>query len=620
MARLRGDVIAFSVGALAVLGISIGLTVRHGAARSDVRRRFSGSRVVAELPTALASPRLQVPMRVVVIRDDAAADYYGRATTLDSIVAAWSTALRAAGAGGEVVSSRDLGRARNARVLVIPSSPCLTVATREAIGAAATRGQGIILTGLAGTQDAGCRPIGYGLITTLTGASRVEPLGDRPMSYVTIPDGGPLAADIPPGARIDVKPGAQVALRVADRDAFYSDYALEPTGVERQPLLDGAIAHAPNGRGRIVYWGFELRDVVGTPWGRGVVALLVRNSVAWSAGVAIASVEAWPAGHHAAAVIAQDVEADYSDARFALDSLNAARVPSTFYLVSDLAGHNKRLSKAMADAGEIGSHTENHRLLGGATLDEQRKRLHISQRDLTDLLGYPVRGLRPPEEQFDRATLVAWLRNGGTYVFGANDSRSGAPELLPLDGDTLILLGRVTPDDFGARADARAGVETAAAAYLNDFGKMRSLGGLYVLSYHSQLLARPDQVPVLARVARAIARDSTVWLATVGDVAQWWRARAGLIVSARVKGDQLVVDIRNRGPGMVTDAVVRVALAAPRRARTASVPLLASAPGIVRLALPPVGPGARRSVTVSLLAACGMGNILSCAGTSDSYR
>jgi hypothetical protein len=600
MARLRGDVVAFSLGALAVLGISIGLTLRNRGDANAGRRRFSGSRVVADLPTALASPRLQAPLRVALIRDDAAADYYGKATTLDSIVVSWRAALRVAGADVDVVRSADIARASAARVLVIPSSPCLTAATRGAIESAASRGQGIVLTGLAGIHDAGCRPLGYGLITTLTGASRVQPLGDRPMTYITIPDRGPLAADIPPGARIDVKPGAQVALRVPERDAFYSDYTLEPQGVDSQPLLDGAVAHANHGRGRVVYWGFELRDVVATPWSRGVVALLVRNSVAWSAALPIASIESWPAGHRAAAVIAQDVEADYGDARFALDSLTAAKVPSTFYVVSDLARHNKRLSKAMADAGEIGSHTENHRLLGGAALDVQGERLRVSQRDLSELLGHPVRGLRPPEEQFDRATLIAWLKSGGTYVFGANDSRSGAPELLPLDGDTLVLLGRVTPDDFGARADAKAGIEKAAAAYLNDFAKMRALGGLYILSYQSQVLARRDQVPVLARVARAMARDSTVWLTTVGDVAQWWRARSGLATSAKVSGDQLVVDVRNRGPGMVNGAIVRVVLGTRRTARSASVTLLDSEAGVLRLAIPPIGPGARRTITVAL--------------------
>jgi peptidoglycan/xylan/chitin deacetylase (PgdA/CDA1 family) len=598
MPRLRGDLVAFSLGALAVVGISVGLTMRHGA-QTVAHRRFSGSRVVADLPTALAPARLN-GMRVSVVRDDAAADFYGKSTTLDSIVSAWRTVLRAAGATVDVVRSSQLDRARGSRVLVVPSSPCLSVATREAIDAAATRGQGVILTGLAGTLDAGCRRIGYGLITTLTGASRVEPLGERPMTYITVPDGGPLATDVPPGARIDVKPGSQVALRVADRDAFYSDYTLEPQGVDSQPLLDGAMAHATHGRGRVVYWGFELRDVVATPWSRAVVALLVRNSVLWSAGSVLASVEPWPDGHRAAAVIAQDVEADYSDARYALDSLNSAKVPSTFYLVSDLARHNKRLTKAMADAGEIGSHTDDHSLLGGSALDAQRSRLERSQHDLTDLLGYPVRGLRPPEEQFDRTTLVAWLKSGGTYVFGANDSRSGAPELLPLDGDTLVLFGRVTPDDFGARSDARLGVDRAAAAYLNDLAKMRALGGLYILSYHSQVLARPAQVPILARVARSIAADSSIWLATVGDVARWWRGRAGLVLSAGVSGNRLTVDVTNRGPAMVSGAVVRLVIGGDRTVKSASVEAMRAEAGVVRLALPAIAPGARRTVTATL--------------------
>lgn len=591
--------LAFALSAVAVVGISVGLTIRHRADAADVRKRFSGSRVVADMPTALGSSRLATPLRVIVVRDDAAASFYGKATTLDSIVGVWRAALRAAGATVSVVRSGALAGAGGAAVLVVPSSPCLTVATREAIDAALARGDGVLLTGLAGVQDAGCRQLGYGLITSLTAAWRVAPLGDRPMTYVTVPDGGPLASGIPPGARIDVKPGAQVALRLPSRDAFYSDYTLEPAGVANQPLLDGAIAHSARGRGRVVYWGFELRDVVGTPWGRGISALLVRNSVAWAGGAPLAAVEPWPAGHRAAAVIAQDVEADFADARYALDSLAAAKVRSTFYLVSNLARHNKRLSKAMADAGEIGSHTENHQRLGGATLDDQHKRLEVSQRELRELLGAPVSGLRPPEEQFDRATLVAWLKSGGSYVFGANDSRSGAPELLPLDGDTLVLFGRVTPDDFGTAADARAGVDLAAAGYLDDFAKMRALGGLYILSYHSQLLARPDQVPVLARVARTIAADSAVWLVTVADVARWWRQRAALEVSTRSANGRLLVDVRNRGSTAVIGAVVRVVPADRRTARSATVTLLAAPPGTVRLALPPLAPGTRRTISLA---------------------
>jgi peptidoglycan/xylan/chitin deacetylase (PgdA/CDA1 family) len=312
-------------------------------------------------------------------------------------------------------------------------------------------------------------------------------------------------------------------------------------------------------------------------------------------------VEPWPGSHAAAAVVAQDVEAGFANARYALDSLTAAHVRATFFVTSDLTRRNKQLTRMFAAAGEVGSHTENHRLLGGTSPGEQRERLGVSQRDLTALVGAPVRGLRPPEEQFDLATMAAWLDNGGTYLFGANDSRSAAPELLPVGRDTLLLLGRVTPDDFGARSDVRLGTDRLATAYLNDFAKMRSLGGLYVLSYHSQVLARPELVPVVARIARRLVADSATWVATAADIATWWRARAGLLVSAHTAGGERVsIDVRNRGSNPVSGAIVRVAMRSSAPARGAGVVVLPSDPGIVRIALPPIPGRATRRFQLSL--------------------
>ena len=159
------------------------------------------------------------------------------------------------------------------------------------------------MTGLTGVDDAGCRPIGYGLIVASTGASRADTLESRAMTYVTLPAGTPLTADIPPGSRIDLNPGRQVALRLPRRDGFYSDYYLQPQPAGDSPLLDGAITHQSYGHGRIVYWGFELRDVVALPWDRALAELLVRNSIGWAAGIPSASVEPWPNGRQAAASI-----------------------------------------------------------------------------------------------------------------------------------------------------------------------------------------------------------------------------------------------------------------------------------------------------------------------------
>lgn len=571
---------------IAVVAISLVLTMRARAAPVPAPARFSGSSVVLRMPSLLPQARLPARLRVSIVHDDAAAGYYDSPATLDTIVRAWRDVLAGVGADARIVRSAQL-RSGQADVIVVPSSPCLTIETREAIELAGARGQGLIVTGMAGVHDAGCRPIGYGLVIGLTGASRAEVLRDRPMVYVSIPGHGPLSADIPPGARLNISPGAQIALRAPRRDAFYSDYTLGAQPARGEPFLDVAVLRAAYRGARVVYFGFEISDAVRTPWNRAVLRLLVRNAAAWAGDLAVASVESWPGGHASAAVLAQDVEAGFENAKHALDSVRAAGVRSTYFVTSNLALRNRRLTRRMAAGGEIGTHSENHRLLGGTPFEEQLERLRITQHELTQLVGAPVRGLRPPEEQFDEATMAAWLGAGGTYMLGANDSRCAAPELLPIRGDTLVLVPRVFGDDFAAAGPGRRRSPSAVGALLRgELAKSRAVRGLYVLSYHSQLLARPEYVPQLAAIAREVAADSSVWLTTADDMAAWWLGRADLDVRVvRRSSERLDVVVRNRAARVVQDAVVHVSLPRGRRLRGASVPHLEADEGSARLLL-----------------------------------
>jgi len=601
MKRPGRGTLAFTVPAAIVVGVSLLLTRERGGAAVPEPARFSGSVTVQRLPSLLGDARLPARVKVAVIRDDAAASFYDSAAVLDSIAAQWRRVLDDLGAQVRVVRSSQLEAAREAKVIVVPSSPCLSLATWELLDRAASGGTGIVLTGRAGVMDAACRPIGYGLVVAATGATRAAPLDDRSTVYVTFPAGSPLTSGIPPGARAELRPATQIALRRRGRDAIYTDYAMYPAPAHEQPLLDAAVTHGTYRRARVVYWGFDLHDAVDRPWTHAVLRLLARNSIEWAAALPNAEVEPWPLGRRAAAAIAQDVEAEFGNARFALDSLRAIGVPTTFFLTSELAARHDQLSLDLRDAGEIGTHSENHRLLGGLPLETQRRRLRVTQDELRDLLGATVIGLRPPQEQFDEATMRAWLANGGTYLFGANDSRSAAPELLDIGGDTLVLLGRVGGDDFaivGVGHGRDTAVEGIARAYLDDFEHLRALGGMFVLSYHSQLLGRPEYVPALARVARALAADTTVWLTTTGRIANWWRARAALSLHVRERRNGVEIEIRNSGDDYVQGAVARVRVPRADRPSDANVRLLANATGELRFVIPTMEPRSTLTATV----------------------
>lgn len=598
--------LAFAV-AVAVLTFAVVAWQRRRAlahtAERDARR-FAGAETVLNRGSRLPPATLGAVVRVAILRDSASDAYYDRRATMDTIVATWRQALAAIGAIAREVSPISALAMSDEQVLIVPASPCLGRAARHALDVASRRGVGLVVTWLSGVRDGGCRQVGYGLIAQMSGATRLDTLdASSSESYVTFLGGGPLAVDIPPGARLELAPANHVALRTPEREAYFSDYVLNPHAVRNELLLDGALVQRIIGASRAVYWGFDLRSVVNRPWDRALALRLTRNSVAWAAGVPLTAVEPWPNGKAAAAVFAQDVEDEFTNARYALDSLRAAKVPGSYFLVSRLAQANAELTRALAANGEIGSHTPRHLLLGGASAEQQRNMLAESQRELTGLLGHSVAGLRPPEEQYDSTTLVEWLRSGGRYVFATLNGRAASPEILDVGTRPLVMLGRVTNDDFievGRRGNTS--VDSLATRFNTAFDKVHALGGLYLLSYHSQMLARPELVPALARVARYVAGDTTTWVTTAGAVADWWLGRSNLSVQARRSGPaRLVLDVRNEGTSSIDGVVTRIVVTGGHAVSASDgVRVLSSSGNVIRLLLPPLAPRAFLRTTIEL--------------------
>ena len=191
----------------------------------------------------------------------------------------------------------------------------------------------------------------------------------------------------------------------------------------------------------------------------------------------------------------------------------------------------------------------------------------------------------------ERAARISWARN---------DSRCVAPELLSVGRDTLVLLPRTERRFRDARADRASGSCRTALSGIG-FAWIRSLGGLYALSYHSQLLSRPEHLPALGAIARTIASDATIWVATAGDISRWWLARSQLQASAVLAdGNRLEITVRNRGTNGVRGSVIRVFQPSELQAVRSSGQLLRSEPGVTRVLIPFIAARQTKVISVAL--------------------
>jgi peptidoglycan/xylan/chitin deacetylase (PgdA/CDA1 family) len=313
-----------------------------------------------------------------------------------------------------------------------------------------------------------------------------------------------------------------------------------------RPFFDAAALRATVGPGRVVAFGYSPTDLVGD-WSTDIGKIIASNAVQWAAGHHMFQLAPWPDGKKAAAVMAIDVEADYQNARDALDALAPYKLPGTAFIVGFLAQADPVTTRRLVENMEIGTHTQRHLPLDTLTDLGQAEELANSQRIAEQIAGRPVTGFRPPEERFTPATLQIWSDLGGRYVFASNNGRAAGPEILPLLPDSLVLLGRVSEDDY-EMLDRSSLRDRAKMSHLlvEQVGESIAYRGLYMFSYHSHMMSQKQLTPVLQELASKLARTPEVWTTTAGQVAEWWRARAAIQLVTAPDGRSAT--LTNTGP------------------------------------------------------------------------
>jgi peptidoglycan/xylan/chitin deacetylase (PgdA/CDA1 family) len=551
--RIALTVSAIGVALLSMLGFVLWRTLpplmpeeKHMA---ETTRPSKAYKPVSNLPTVLESPDLS-NIRFALITNVEnnrvhSAGYYDREVQL------WRKWMLSAGAREVAIP--------DAEVLIAPAAECLGVAERNQITYKLAAGGGLVSTGVMGASGGQCEMSHDTLVTRLLGITPadVAPADIRRGESVHAIVLGEtlLGARIPPGARIELEAEKQIAFHSKNREIFYTNYERVTRPVKGVAYFDGAATRAQVGKGRYVAFGFDFQNLA-DDWSKRLMADAMASAVRWAAGYPVVQIAPWPEGKKAAAVLAMDVEADFHNARNTVPVINGTHIPATAFVVGKLAEADPRTMQMLASYREIATHTYDHLPLDTFSIAGQMHELEKSKRVTEKLAGRGVPGMRPPEERFNFETLKIWADLGGDYVFGANNMRVAAPEIVPLDPDSLILLARVSEDDFELlERDKMRDASKISTVIIDQLNEVLALRGLYMFSYHSHMFAQKELVPILQQLAQKIAATPSIWAATAGEVATWWRNRSHLQLSPRADGSMRLL---NAGQYPVENIVLRV--------------------------------------------------------------
>jgi peptidoglycan/xylan/chitin deacetylase (PgdA/CDA1 family) len=520
-------------------------------------------RVVEVTPDVSLPPQTTAaPWVANILVSRSSAVFFPDKTYYSALVARWDALLKEAGANVNHISGAESIRALGAdQLLVVPAAVCLAAAERAALERHVQRGGHLLASWATGARGADCGWLGYDFMAEIAGAEAVGTLERYSPTFLAVPYGSALAAGLPPGIRIELKNEPWITLRSPASLAFWSDWALNPRAGPYGGAASAAASHVNGAGARVAWFGFRL-DMGASEYDQRFIDRFVQNAALWAAGHVIADVDPWPGGYRAALAITQDVERDFANSRLLARRFSDLDVPVTFFVVSKLVKEDKELAETLLAAGEVGSHGVDHRQVAGRLWGNQLAALRQARNDVRGWTGERPLGLRPAREIYDQFTLEAWRRYGGFYIAGTNRARSAAPEIFTVPSGPVVVLPRVVDDDYAVMiVRGKSSPDSLESALLSALHKMRSLGGLQLVTLHTQLIDNERRVDAVESVVRAAYDAGDVWVAGTGELADWWLRRSQLDVRIRERADlSAIVTVRNAGHTPISSAWIQVHL------------------------------------------------------------
>lgn len=521
------------------------------------------------------------PLTVALLKSDYTPGYPEAKWRYEQIIPRWQALLSEIGIEYELITDTQLekGMLEEFTVLILPAALCLSEQERSSIRGFLNEGKGVVASSTVGARSQNGEWVGWGLLEELTDSKVADYLGKKPGVWITFVGDSPLSMGLGPGFRMQFHVGQQIGISRASRDAYWSDWGRYPRRITKESHSDVAVIHGSYGKGRTVWFGFTVTEAIEDSLDQMALKRFLLNAILWTGRIPMSQAWYWPGSHQGAAIFVQDVEHQFENGENAAETLREEGVPGTFFCVSDLAIDNQALVTTFAEIGEVGSHSDDHQVFKGQPFDLQLRRMKKSISDLERMTDVQVKGLHPPQELWDEKSSKAWATVGGEYIYGNPSFRQLLPELVTIEKspskglnriDTLVVIPRTVRDDYDFLIkQGLTDKEEILRLHKLDFEKIWDVNGLYTFSYHSHLLASPDNVGILASLVK-YAKMHDLWFTTAEEVCRWWKMRKRVFVETHmVSDDCILLSTRNLNSESIAHLSVVVYL--PRTPKTVEI-------------------------------------------------
>ena len=483
----------------------------------------------------------------------------------------WEIFLRKYKIPFQIVASVDKLEKAQPRVLLLPSSVALSEREKQAVANFRAKGGGVLASWLTGVRGERGEWQGFGFMeNTLDVKVLGNTEADENDNFMMPHGDSPVTHSLPAGMRIWLeRPKDWYSLRLSGRYPTAQIMDWSRTFVLAKPTSTIVFDERPQPSGQLsrsVVLGYPERLWLSAD--PKLLEAIAHNSLMWLLRRPDAYLSAWPYPYKSAFVLAVDSADAILDIDVAFaESFEEIGGRATYYILSDNAAKSaNNLKKISARGHEINYHGDSFAgfkdqssAVQGGRLDAMVKGLKSAGVEVAEDAGFHA-----PMESYDKNTeKLLKERAFGHYIAFMDSTEARLPFLtqgqVGVDqlAKSVVVLPRTQngPEDSMEEGDAEVGLKT----FLSELNLSEQMGGLSVARVSNQSSLTAAQSGEIFKYLKA--RGDQMWLATSGQVADWWRERAR--VTARLESGltapQLTVTVKS-GPPLKQAATVLINL------------------------------------------------------------
>ena len=444
----------------------------------------------------------------------------------------WENLLRRHDIRFDLVSSLEILKTSSPDVLLLPSAVALTDGEKRSIADFRERGGSVLASWLTGVRGESGQWLGFGFMEQTLNTKVLGNTETAVDDTFVMPHGdNPVLHSLPAGLRVWIDRAPEwftLRLNGAHSAAEIMDWS--------RTVITGSASSVLAFDERVMASGRASRSVVlGYPerlWSaneRGAMETIALDSLNWLARQPDAYAAAWPWPFRSALVVAVDAADKLTEGALRYAKLaEELGGGATYFVSADQAESSASMLKDIQSRGhEIAYLGDRFLAFKDQPADTQSQRLD-SMVATVNAAGIEVGkspGFRAPMESYDIVTEGLLSERGFSYHVGdPGSSQARLPVIAAgkASANTLVNLPRTQsgPDE----ALSRGGDSLAALSdFADEFTLAQQMAGLGVIRIPGQSALSEAQWAEVARHMKANSRS--MWTATAGRVAAWWRER-----------------------------------------------------------------------------------------------